>query len=488
MISAVLRRSLREPLADLDIFDPHLSRSLSEQHTGAVAPPSPYFALDGAGSVRAVRYRGRMDGRPTPRLDPRADSRIVGLRRVAAARFISRTGGEAAFFVGIWGKAAYELRATPVQLAAVMASLAIAAMAGGLIAGMLVDRFDPRRVLLAGEVLFIPTTLGMIWVGSIPALVVMAALHGLVIAPVFTAVSAMPPFMTDDPARLDRLNAWIGGAGSAAFVLGPALGALIVARASISWVFVLDAATSLVAVALVWPLRLRRPEAASGSDAAAPQRFRDGIRQVYSSRGLRYFVLMGTAMWLGFGAFGAIEPLFYRDVLGRGVETIGWVNSIFGIGMLAGAALLPRLPRSALSARGLAIAATLTGLGGLLYVGTRDLRVVVGGAVVWGLIIGAADPLLRTLIQSDSPDEMVGRVAGTAQVHQQAGELIPLAIAPALAARFGVQPILIGSVLGLAAISALSWGEAVAVDRTERLRPISGAVSRQPAEPVSPNP
>ena len=46
------------------------------------------------------------------------------------------------------------------------------------------------------------------------------------------------------------------------------------------------------------------------------------------------------------------------------------------------------------------------------------------------------------------PEEYVGRVMGTAQVHRSAGEIVPLALAPGLAAAFGVQPVMIaGAVL-----------------------------------------
>jgi DHA3 family macrolide efflux protein-like MFS transporter len=294
---------------------------------------------------------------------------------------------------------------------------------------------------------------------------------------VMTAVAAMPPFMTEDAGELTRLNSWIEGATSAGFIIGPGVGALLAAYASLDWVFVLDAVTSLVALPLIWPVRLRKPERAEGERPSPLAELRDGLRVSYSSRGLRYTVLMGTAMWLGFGAFGALEPLFFRDIVRTGIETIGWVNVLFGIGMVAGAALLPRLPSRIVSSRGLALIAALMGLGAILYVGTRDLRVVAAGSIAWGVVIGVADPLLRTLLQADSPDELVGRITGTAQMHRQAGELLPLAVAPALAARFGVQATLIGGGLVLSALAALSWSEAARVDRTGHLRHVepSGA-------------
>ena len=58
---------------------------------------------------------------------------------------------------------------------------------------------------------------------------------------------------------------------------------------------------------------------------------------------------------------------------------------------------------------------------------------IAAGAAVWGLVIGATEPLLRTIMHLASPEGYVGRVVGTAAYHRSAGELIPLAYAPALA-------------------------------------------------------
>jgi hypothetical protein len=151
--------------------------------------------------------------------------------------------------------------------------------------------------------------------------------------------------------------------------------------------------------------------------------------------------------------------------------------------------LFTRLPSRVRSARGLALVCSAVGLGALAYVGTALLPVVAVGAIVWGVIIGVADVLLRTLIQASSPDELVGRIAGVSSMHRQAGELLPLAVAPVLAAAFGVQAVLAGGGLLLAVLALLTLGEARVVDRLPTLRPLRavGGLSAD-VEPVSPVP
>jgi sugar phosphate permease len=150
------------------------------------------------------------------------------------------------------------------------------------------------------------------------------------------------------------------------------------------------------------------------------------------------------------------------------------MNTVFGAGLVAGAAILPRLPKRVLSASGLAIATALTGLAALGYVGTAKLTVIAVGAVVWGVFFGALEPLMRTLVHLDAPHEYVGRVIGTMQWHRNAGELVPLAFVPALAAAFGIQEVLIGCGLLVAFFAVVSFPIARSIDRT---RPLEGLVA-----------
>jgi MFS transporter, DHA3 family, macrolide efflux protein len=387
------------------------------------------------------------------------------VRRVVLARFISRTGGEAAFFVGIWGKAAFEMQATASEVAAVMGALGVASLIGSAVAGVLVDRFDPRRVLIVGEILFIPVALAMSIPETIPGFVVSTFLLGLVGMPVYTAISAFGPFLTDDPERLARINGYIEGASWAAFVVGPALGAIITTSVGLDGIFVLDAATSAVAALIVIPVSVRQ--------MARQERKREGFRELregfsyaYGHRRLRFYILLGSSVWVLFGTFSTLEPLFYRDILEVQPETLGWVNSIFGLGLVGGTVIASRLPAKYRNARSLVLIVALNSVGVLAYVGTDQLRVVVIAGVFWGLLIGIMAPLLRTLIQLNSPEDLMGRITGVTQVHSEVGHLLPLAIAPVVAGMLGVQRTLIYAGLALALFALLFLPTANRLDRT----------------------
>ena len=133
--------------------------------------------------------------------------------RIVAACFISRAGGEAGFFVGVWAKAAYDLDATPTQLALMMLTIGLASMAGSAVSGVLVDRYDPKRVLLAGECLFVPAILALTFGDSMAALAAIAPAAWFFGAIVYTAVTSFPPYLVADPKALERTNVLVEAAG-----------------------------------------------------------------------------------------------------------------------------------------------------------------------------------------------------------------------------------------------------------------------------------
>jgi len=387
------------------------------------------------------------------------------VRRVVLARFVSRVGGEAAFFVGIWGKAAFELEASAGGVAAVMAALGVASLIGSAVAGVLVDRFGPRRVVMVGELIFIPVAIGMVFADSLPTLVGATFLLGLAGMPVYTAIASFGPFLTDDPERLARVNSLIEGASWAAFVVGPALGAIIAGSIGLDGIFVLDAATSGVAAFLIFPVSARKL-AKEKEQHEGLEELREGFAYAYANHRLRFYIWLGSSVWVLFGTFSALEPLFYRDILEVEPETLGWVNSIFGLGLVAGTIVASRLPQRFRTARFLVLVVALNSVGVLAYVGTDQLRVVVIAGILWGFLIGVMAPLLRTLIQLNTADEMMGRITGVTQVHSEVGHLLPLALAPVLAGLFGVQSTLIYAGIALAVFALLFVPTATRLDRT----------------------
>ncbi len=386
------------------------------------------------------------------------------VRNVVLARLISSSGVEASFFVGLWGKAAFEFGGTPGDLAVMSALIGLGSIVGSLLGGVLVDRTDARRVLLAAEVVFVPATLALVFATSIPRLLLLGVVSWCAGGVLETAIVSMPPSLVDDE-ELEAANARLESANWLALVAGPALGAVLARTISIDAVFVFDAATSVVALGLLSVVRLRpRPVEPLLAGGPGLRDVREGLRYALGNRRVRLVLFLGSLVWLGFGVFIALEPLYYRDVLGTSVETIGWVNAVFGIGLFAGSTLLERTRGRFTGYRAAIVLTILSGVGSALYVGTDDLRWVIAGAAAWSIPLGAALPMGRTLAQRATDPRFVGRVMGAMGMLQSAAAMVPVVFAPAAATAIGVQAVLLLSGVAVVVLAPAAWRPARRLD------------------------
>lgn len=410
------------------------------------------------------------------------------------ARLISSAGAEAGFFIGLWGKAAFEFDGTPTDLAILGGAIGVSAMIGSVIGGVLVDRFDAKRVVIGAELLFAPVTLTLIAASNLTLLISLGAVTWLLGAILETGIASLPPALVDDEG-LDKANARLEMANWLALIIGPALGGIMFPFTGFAGVFILDAASSLVAAGLVLAIRMpeghRPAEAPEELSSAGPldpvvrsklsrgvADFVAGLRRANRSPGVRLALYLTALPAMAFGMFIALEPLFYRDVVGSGVEVLGYVNVVFGAGLFAGSLLIERTGARFVTFRHAVMFVVASGLGSVLYTVTGDLRVVLLGAVTWSVPLGAALPLLRTLAQRAAPKDFVGRVTGLIGTVDSAAGLLPIVIAPVLADRLGVQPPLVASGLIAAVFAPVVWRTARALDEGDSVGPL------EPAQPA----
>jgi predicted MFS family arabinose efflux permease len=287
-----------------------------------------------------------------------------------------------------------------------------------------------------------------------------------------TAIASMPPALVG-PSSLERANARVESATWLALVIGPAVGAPLVAWLGVDSVFVLDAVTSIVAIALVAPIRLpARTQQSTVDDSSDGQRsaWREtvsGLRYAATHRPVRTALYLGALPGLAFGMFVALEPLFYRDVVGTQVEALGYVNAVFGLGLLLGSVIVARAGGRLSTFRTVILLTMASGLGGMVYVATPSLSIVLVGAVLWSVPLGTVLPLMRTLAQRRADPAFVGRVMGAFGTAMAAASLLPVVVAPTLAAAFGVQTVLAASAATAVIGAPFVWRAGRELDREQ---------------------
>ena len=384
------------------------------------------------------------------------------VRRLAFARFLSLAGNDAVFIVGLLGRAVYDFDAGPAQVAPLMLSIGVSFLVGSAVGGPLVDRFDPRRVLLVGELCAAPVALAMILPSTLAGLTAITAVLGLLYGIVHVGSASFAPFLVDEAEHTGVVNASLGLAEGLGAVAGAAVAALLSGTVGTAGVFVLDAATSIVAALLVVGVSLRPVRRDQGLRAAE---LAAGLRLIGLTPVLRYAMALGLATFLSWGFFAVFEPLFFRDALHEGVAVFGVVNAVFGAGVVAGAIVARRLLANGATLRLVTVLVAASGAGAVAYTGIADIRAVVVGSLLFGTSVGVLEPAIRTAVQAATPDALVGRVTGVLGMTESAGDLVPPLIVGGLAVSADPQAVLVGAGMVLIAVAVAALPLAVRLDR-----------------------
>ncbi|WP_086845756.1 MDR family MFS transporter [Amycolatopsis kentuckyensis] len=166
---------------------------------------------------------------------------------------------------------------------AALSAAALLALPSGPFAGPLVDRFGPRRIVLAANLLRVATFTGYVFAGSLWQLVVLAALTFWGEGLFWPASGALVAQVADDGQRA-RWYAMERTLRNVGIGLGGLAGSALVIAGGYAVIVVLNAASFLVAAALVAAWR--------GGRAGAPRAARDparrqGYRAVIADRAFR---------------------------------------------------------------------------------------------------------------------------------------------------------------------------------------------------------
>ena len=321
-------------------------------------------------------------------------------------------------------------------------------------AGLLVDRFDPRRTLIAVSVAQAVVAAGLAFAGSTFAILALTALLGCGVAIANPAEFALVPAVADET-RLKAANGRIESARYLGYTLGPLLGGALAASGGTHVALLIDAASFAVVAAVALVLRPRR---APARDRAGLGRARDGIVFLLRDRVLALVISVAFVSLLFMTASATAEVFFATDVLGAGDLGYGVLMTAWTAGMVLGATALPRRVPAAAAATAALVAIAVQGLGLALPTLWLALGFALVAYVVGGSAQGLKNVLIRTLIHERVPERLHGRAYAAYNGLRNGAELVALAGGGLLVSAIGARwtLLLAGALPVLAALAGLT--------------------------------
>lgn len=353
---------------------------------------------------------------------------------------------------------AYQLSNRPAAMSMVGVALTVPQIVLVLFGGVVSDRFERRRLMLAADAVRGVSLTVLAWFSisgelELWHLVVFAAVYGAASAFFMPAFEALVPHLVPE-ARLTEANALDQFVRPAMlWLLGPALGGVLIGIAGTGWAFALDAAT--FAVSAVCLLRMTRiPPKATGSLTvrAAFTELREGFVFVRGKPWLWATLVAATFTYLLFlGPTEVLLPYLVKNELGGDAHDLGLILAAGGVAALAAAFVIGQtgLPRRVMTFTYLAWAvATLAVAGyGLAY---TQWQAMAAAALISGFEALGAVAWITTK-QRLIPGDLLGRVSSFDWFISIALVPVSYAVTAPIAAALGTRETLVGAgVLGAA--------------------------------------
>ena len=330
-------------------------------------------------------------------------------------------------------------------------------LAFGLVAGVLVDRFDSRRLLLATQatamvvsvVLAVVTLAGL---ATLPVVYALAALGGAILVVDAPARQTLTYQMVG-PAELQNAVALNSGLFNGSRVVGPAIAGLVIAVVGTGACFVVNAVSFLAVLVSLRLLRTDELTPVTRHNARVVTGIREGVRWVLHAPIARTVLTDVTVVSLVGFNFHVLVPLLASQTLHVGAGTFGVLSAAFGLGALAGALATASMREA--SPRvfvGGAVGFSLAMLG-LALVHSVDVALVL--LLLLGMSFSFFTASANALVQLASPPHLRGRVMSL-YLFAFAG-LAPIGglVAGFLAEQGGTE--LAFGLAGVAGLVAIAW-------------------------------
>jgi len=225
----------------------------------------------------------------------------------------------------------------------VFLSRAIPMLAAGPIAGVLLDRMNRKRVMMASDMVRAVIALGFILCIHQKGEALMYALSAMLMfaSPFFTSgrASILPAIAT--PEELHTANTMTQTTSWASLTIGALLAARGV-QAGYEIAFAFNALSFVISALCIWQLRRPggfRAEGRKKHEGTGFAQYREGLRYMRATPLVAGVALISLGWASGGGAAQVLFSLFGEQVFHRGAAGIGIIWGCAGIGLLMGATI-----------------------------------------------------------------------------------------------------------------------------------------------------
>jgi len=393
---------------------------------------------------------------PAPAFTQKTILRYQPFRTLWLAQFVSIFGDFLALF-GVISLITFRLHGNAVQVTAVTIAYVLPLAIISPVAGVFVDHWNVKRVMIASDLIRGILILLLVFVTDVTQICAIFALMSTVSS--FFAPAQSVTVRTIVPHEgLLAANAMITQAFYVVRLLSPFAAGALIAWLGEKVCFYLDTASFIFSAGMISSLVILHSRRQTEKTVAAlTEDFLEGNRFIFTHTGLTFvFLAMGVAMFV-LSSFSPLISIYIRDSLSAGPFVFGVISSMVGIGLIAGAQVLGRMNHKTSRTNVVLGGLFSLGIGAALLGGFHNIPMASVSTFMMGFAISFVLIPAQTMSQQETPPALMGRVSSTFMSLISVAQVLGLLLSGYLAEKLGIRPLFLASAGALALISAAGF-------------------------------
>ncbi len=377
-------------------------------------------------------------------------------RTLWMAQLVSVFGDFLALF-GVISLITFRWHGTATQVTYLMIAYMLPLAIVSPVSGVFVDRWRVKQVMIASDLIRGALVLLLPWVTDLVQLcAIFMALS--VVSSFFAPAQSVALRTLVAKEQLLAANALMSQAFYAVRLLSPVVAGALVAWLTEKSCFYLDAFSFFFSAAMVGSLLIHR-EPAPGTNTVKGflNQLTSGNRFIFTHPSLAFVI---TSMVSAMFVMSCLSPLFsiyVRDILHSGAFMYGVVSSAVGVGLIVGTATVNRVGRNR-SKKSIVLAGLTVCAAGVALLGIfRVAPAAVATTFTMGFGISFVIVSAQTLMQQETPPDMLGRVSSSFMSVFSFAQVLGLLLSGHLAEWFGIRSVFLLCAASLVVIVAIGF-------------------------------
>ncbi|MCC3492448.1 MAG: MFS transporter [Microcoleus sp. PH2017_16_JOR_D_A] len=276
-------------------------------------------------------------------------------------------------------------------------------------AGVLIDRTNRHRVIIATQILAMVQSLALAFLAltgviNIWQILILSFCQGAINAFDAPARQAFVPELVEKKEDLANAIALNASMFNGARLIGPAIAGLVIGTVGPSYCFLIDGLSYIAVIAGLLAMKIK-PRKIAASNTKPLQRLKEGFDYAFGFPPIRAILLLLALVSFAGMSHTVLVPIFATKILNGGPQTLGFLMAASGVGAFAGAIYL--IGRKSIVGIGklIAISPAIMGFGLIGFGLSRILwlSLIMMLFVGFGFIIQFAggNTFLQTIVEDD---------------------------------------------------------------------------------------